>query len=338
MALFYFKEMGKVKERILSGMRPTGRLHLGNYLGALDNWVKLQDAYDCFFFVADWHALTTGYENTSSIKEDTRQMVIDWLSAGLDPNKNKIFVQSMIKEHAELYLLLSMITPNSWLERCPTYKDQLIQLESKNIATHGFLGYPVLMTVDIIIYKANRVPVGEDQAAHLEISREIARRFNNLYKEVFPEPQILLNRVPMLPGVDGRKMSKSYGNDISLSASPKEIKEKVQMMITDPQRISKSDPGHPEVCIVHKFHTIFSSDMIESITSDCRKGSIGCVACKNNLVNRLTETLMPIHARRAELEKDSSYVDDVLAEGAKKARLVAAQTMQEVREAMRTFA
>jgi tryptophanyl-tRNA synthetase len=326
------------KGRILSGMRPTGRLHLGNLMGALDNWVRLQDDYECYYFVADWHALTTGYENTDSIIEDTRQMVIDWLSAGLDPNKSPLFVQSQIKEHAELYLLLSMITPNSWLERCPTYKDQLQQLEGKNIATHGFLGYPVLQTADIIIYKATAVPVGEDQAAHLEISREITRRFNGLYGEVFPEPQILLNKVTMLPGVDGRKMSKSYGNDIRMSAGKKEIEEKVKMMVTDPQRIRKDDPGHPDVCIVDKFQALFNPGEAPEIREACIAGKIGCVACKKILTERLTESLAPFHEKRKEIELMKGYVEEVLDDGARRARVTAQATMADVREAMKTYA
>ncbi len=326
------------KGRILSGMRPTGRLHLGNLMGALDNWVRLQDDYECYYFVADWHALTTGYENTDSIREDTRQMVIDWLSAGLDPNKSPLFVQSQIKEHAELYLLLSMITPNSWLERCPTYKDQLQQLEGKNIATHGFLGYPVLQTADIIIYKATAVPVGEDQAAHLEISREITRRFNGLYGEVFPEPQILLNKVTMLPGVDGRKMSKSYGNDIRMSAGKKEIDEKVKMMVTDPQRIRKDDPGHPEVCIVDKFQALFNAEGVPEIREACIAGKIGCVACKKILTEKLTEALAPFHEKRKEIEGMRGYVEEVLEDGASRARITAQETMADVREAMKTYA
>ncbi len=326
------------KGRILSGMRPTGKLHLGNLLGALDNWVRLQDDYECFYMVADWHALTTGYEETDSIRRDTKQMVLDWLSAGLDPEKNALFVQSQVKEHAELYLLLSMITPISWLERCPTYKDQLQQLENRNIATHGFLGYPVLQTADIIIYKATEVPVGEDQAAHLEISRELARRFNHLYKKVFPEPKILLNKVTMLPGVDGRKMSKSYRNDITLAAEEKEIKEKVQQMVTDPARIRKDDKGHPEVCVVYRFQEIFNAEESEEINEQCRSGTIGCVSCKNLLIKRLCEELLPIVEKRKALERKEGYVEEVLEYGAERARKVASETLEEVREAMKIYA
>lgn len=321
--------------RMLSLMRPTGKLHLGNYLGALDNWVKLQEEYECFFGVADWHALTTGYAETDQIRENTRQMVIDWLSAGLDPERCTMFIQSHVKEHAELHLLLSMVTPISWLERCPTYKDQLQQLAEKDIAMYGFLGYPVLMTTDIIIYKATHVPVGEDQAPHLEICREIARRFNYLYGNVFPEPAIKLNRVTMLPGIDGRKMSKSYGNDISMSAGTDEIREKVQMMVTDPARIRKDDPGHPEVCIVHAFHNIFNQERIATIREECAGGKIGCVACKKALTERLIEALAPLHARRRDIESRPGYVEEVLAEGAGRAREVAARTLAEVREVMK---
>jgi tryptophanyl-tRNA synthetase len=248
------------KQRIFSGMRPTAKLHLGNMMGALVNWVDLQDEYDCTFSVVDWHALTTGYEDTENIQKYIREMVIDWISVGLDPNKCDIFVQSHVKQHAELHLLLSMVTPLSWLERCPTYKDQLKQLENRQINTYGFLGYPVLMTADILLYKAEKVPVGEDQDPHIELSREIARRFNYLYKPIFPEPVSLHTKFKVLPGIDGRKMSKSYDNYIEISASPEAIREKVKMMVTDPQKIRKNDPGHPEVCNVFAFYQAFDEE------------------------------------------------------------------------------
>ena len=263
------------KGTILSGMRPTGALHLGNYFGALENWVKLQDEYECYFFVADWHALTTGYEDTSQIKNNINDLVIDWLSAGLDPEKCVIFLQSSIKEHAELHLLFSMTTPLSWLLRCPTYKDQINQLKDKNITTYGFLGYPCLQAADILIYKAGFVPVGEDQLPHLELTREIARRFNYLFGEVFPEPQAILTKAKVLPGTDGRKMSKSYGNTIALSDSPDTIRKKVSSMITDPARIRKDDPGHPEVCTVFSFHKVFNENEVPEIEQHCRGGKIG---------------------------------------------------------------
>ncbi|UNC92511.1 tryptophan--tRNA ligase [Candidatus Contubernalis alkaliaceticus] len=319
---------------ILSGMRPTGRLQLGNLLGALDNWVKLQEEYQCYFSVVDWHALTTDYEDPKRIRSNVQEMVVDWLSAGLDPEKCIIFKQSEVKEHAELHLLLSMLTPLSWLERCPTYKDQLIQLKEKNIATYGFLGYPLLQAADILIYKANAVPVGEDQAPHIELTREIARRFNHLYQEVFPEPKTLLNVVKLLPGIDGRKMSKSYGNTIHMSASPEEIKNKVKLMVTDPQRIRKDDPGDPEVCTVYAFHKIFNLEEIEDIGEVCRKGAIGCVQCKKMLAEKKAEQLLPIYEKRQELLKKPEYIQEILDQGRVKAGQKAKETMQEVREAM----
>ncbi len=320
---------------ILSGMRPTGRLQLGNLLGALDNWVKLQEEYHCYFSVVDWHALTTDYENPGDVKGNIKEMVIDWLSAGLDPEKCVIFRQSEVKEHAELHLLLSMLTPLSWLERCPTYKDQIVQLKEKDLATYGFLGYPLLQAADILIYKADVVPVGEDQAPHIELTREVARRFNYFYGQVFPEPGTLLNTVKLLPGVDGRKMSKSYGNTINMSAEPQEIKEKVRMMVTDPQRIRKDDPGNPEVCTVYAFHKIFNLQGTEEIEEVCRKGKIGCVQCKNNLAEKMIEYLRPIYEKRRELEKNPQYIMNILEEGRQKAWDKASQTMAQVREAMR---
>ncbi|MGE5473312.1 MAG: tryptophan--tRNA ligase [Ignavibacteriales bacterium] len=323
------------KKRIVSGMRTTGVLHLGNYFGALENWVKLQDEYDCFFFTADWHALTTGYEDTSKLRENERNMVIDWLSAGLDPERCVIFRQSDIKQHAELHLLLSMITPLSWLERCPTYKDQIKQLKDKDISTYGFLGYPCLMTSDIIIYKSELVPVGEDQVPHLEITREMVRRFNYIYGEVFPEPQPMLTKAKVLPGLDGRKMSKSYDNTILLSETAEEVKRKVNTMITDPQRIKKDDPGHPDVCAVFAYKKIFSPDEVKQVESDCKEGKIGCVQCKKALIEKLNEYLEPMRERRAEILKNPEIVDEILARGAEKARKIAEETMVEVRKAMR---
>jgi len=326
-------EMGK-KGRIFSGMRPTGRLHLGNYLGALSAWVELQDDYECFFGIVDWHALTTGYEETEIIRENVREMAIDWLSAGLDPERCLIFRQSDVKEHAELHLLLSMITPLSWLERCPTYKEQLTQLAEKDIRTYGFLGYPVLMAADILIYKADTVPVGEDQLPHLELAREIVRRFNYLYRPTFPEPQAKLTPYPVLPGLDGRKMSKSYGNVILMAEEPEEIRSKIGSMITDPQRARRKDPGNPEVCSVFALHKIFNLEETEGIDVDCRQAGIGCVDCKKRLADKLVEFLAPIHERRRNWAKDPHAVEDLLAAGAAKAREVAAVTMAEVRQAM----
>lgn len=322
------------KDRILSGMRPTGALHLGNYFGALENWVSLQKDYECFYFVADWHALTTGYEDTSQVKKNTWDMVIDWLSAGLDPEKCTLFIQSKVMEHAELHLLFSMITPLSWLFRCPTYKDQLSQLKDKNLTNYGFLGYPCLQAADVLMYKSKFVPVGEDQLPHLELTREIGRRFNHLYKEVFPEPQPLLTKAKLLPGIDGRKMSKSYNNTINLSDSPEVIDKKVSMMITDPKRIRKTDPGNPDICTVYAFHTVFNPREAEEIGSLCRKGEIGCVQCKRRLAEKMKETLAPIYEKRQELLKRPREMEEIIELGNKKAQVVARETMEEVRRVM----
>ena len=325
-----------MKGRILSGMRPTGKLHLG-HLSVLENWVNLQKEYECYFFVADWHALTTSFDNTSGMKGFTRDLVLDWLSVGIDPEKSVVFVQSDVKAHAELHLLFSMITPLSWLERCPTFKDQVEQLgkEGKDINTYGFLGYPLLQAADILIYLANVVPVGKDQIPHLELTREVARRFNFMYNtQIFPEPDALLAEVPLLPGVDGRKMSKSYHNDIAINASTTEIKDKVKMMITDPARIKKDDPGHPEVCIVHTYHTFYNKGEVLEIEENCRGGKIGCVACKNNLAVKLDALIAPIREKRAELEKDPEKIESILVDGANRARVRAEATMKLVRDAV----
>ena len=323
------------KGRILSGMRATGDLHLGNYFGALENWVRLQDEYECYYFIADWHALTTAYEDTSAIRENVRNLAIDWLATGLDPKKCVIFKQSDIKEHAELHLLFSMMTPLSWLLRCPTYKDQIKQLKEKNIDTYGFLGYPCLQAADILIYKGDVVPVGEDQVPHVELTREIARRFNHLYGDVFPEPQPKLTKAKVLPGLDGRKMSKSYGNTIMLSENPDDIRKKVSTMITDPERIKKDDPGHPDVCSVYAYKKIFDVEQLESIEADCKGGKIGCVQCKKLLAEKLTEYMQPIYERRQQILKTPDIIDDILNDGARKARETARMTMEQVREAMK---
>lgn len=320
--------------RVLNGMRPTSKLHLGNYLGSVVNMVELQDEYECFYTIVDWHALTTGYEETSELQENILDIAIDWISAGVDPERSVIFVQSHVKEHAELHLLLSMITPLGWLERVPTYKEQLRQLKERNIHTYGFLGYPLLMAADILAYKADTVPVGEDQLPHLELTREVARRFNHLYEPIFPEPQPKLTKVPLLPGIDGRKMSKSYGNDIPMSASPDLIWEKVQQMVTDPARIHKSDPGHPEVCTVATFYKIFLPEGVEEVEEECRGGRIGCVACKKRLAELIIQRMEPIYRRRKELEKQPDLIRDILREGAKRAHQVAATTLEEVRRVM----
>ncbi|MBS3886842.1 MAG: tryptophan--tRNA ligase [Firmicutes bacterium] len=323
------------KKVILSGMRPTGRLQLGNLLGALDNWVKLQEQYHCFFSVVDWHALTTVYEDTSGIRENTYQMLIDWLAAGLDPEKNVIFRQSDVKEHAELHLLLSMVTPLSWLERVPTYKDQIEQLRERNLATYGFLGYPLLQAADILVYRADAVPVGEDQAPHIEMTREIARRFNFLYKDaVFPEPATILSEVKLLPGIDGRKMSKSYGNTIEMSEHPEEVRKKVSQMLTDPGRQRKTDPGNPDICTAFAFHKVFNAAELLNVAEVCRKGEIGCVQCKKLLGEQVVAYLEPIYERRQRLEGKREYLRDILQTGAKKAQEVAGATMEVVRDAM----
>lgn len=322
-----------MRKRILSGMRPTGSLHIG-HLSVLQNWVALQEEYDSYFAIVDWHALTTGYEDKLDLKELSKEVALDWLSVGIDPEKSAVFIQSQVKEHAELHLLFSMFAPLSWLERVPTYKDQLQQLgdQGKDLHTYGFLGYPLLQAADILIYKANAVPVGEDQLPHIELTREIARRFNHLYTPIFPEPQGLVGKAALLPGVDGRKMSKSYNNAISITASPQEINQRVRQMVTDPARIRKDDPGHPEVCVVHKFLSIYSSE-VARIEQDCREGKIGCVACKKHLSQKIDEVLSPIRERRQYWEKDGK-VEKVLEEGADKARSYAAATIKEVREAM----
>lgn len=322
-----------MKKRIFSGMRPTGPLHIG-HLSVIQNWVALQEEYECYYAVVDWHALTTGYEDKLDLKALTREIALDWLSVGIDPAKSAVFIQSHVKEHAELHLLFSMFTPTSWLERVPTYKDQIQQLgeTGKDLHMYGFLGYPLLQAADILVYKAATVPVGEDQIPHIELCREIARRFNYLYAEVFPEPQALIGKVPLLPGVDGRKMSKSYHNSISITASADEIGYQVRQMITDPQRIRKDDPGHPEVCVVAKFHPIYSADAAR-IEQECRAGKIGCVACKRYLAENIDKALAPYRERR-EFWQEDGKVERVLQEGAEKARATAARTMTEVRRAM----
>lgn len=323
-----------MKKRIFSGMRPTGSLHIG-HLSVLQNWVALQEKYESYYGIVDWHALTTGYADKLQLQELTREIALDWLSVGIDPSKSAVFVQSQVKEHAELHLLLSMFTPMSWLERVPTYKDQIQQLgeDGKDLHTYGFLGYPLLMAADILIYKANVVPVGEDQIPHIELCREVARRFNHLYGKVFPEPQALIGKVPLLPGVDGRKMSKSYHNAISLTASTEEIKVQVRQMITDPQRIRKDDLGHPEVCVVAKFHKIYSATDVQQIERDCKGGKIGCVLCKKQLAENIDFVLKPYRERRKYWE-EAGKVEKVLLEGAEKARKTAGTTMDEVRETM----
>jgi tryptophanyl-tRNA synthetase len=326
------------KKRILSGMRPTGKLHLGNLHGALQNWVTLQNngSYDCFYFVADWHALTSDYNDTSLIKENGRDMIIDWLSVGLDPAESTLFVQSSIKEHAELFTLLSMITPLSWLERNPTYKEMKTELADKDLSTFGFLGYPVLQAADIIMYKAYGVPVGVDQLPHVELTREIARRFNFLYREIFPIPEPLLADVPKLLGIDGRKMSKSYDNSVYLTDRGDALEKKIAAMFTDPQRMRKTDPGRPEVCNVFTFHQIYSPQSeVDEISDDCRKATIGCVACKKRLAVRILKGMKPIHDRQDYYRSHLDEVDKIIADGNARTTAVARATMEEVRDAIR---
>jgi len=323
------------KERVLSGMQASGRVHLGNLVGALQNWVRLQDKYDCYYFIADWHALTTGYANPSAIRESTKDLLLNFLSVGLDPEKCTIFTQSRILEHAELHLLLSMITPLGWLERVPTYKEKQQELKERDLATYGFLGYPLLQTADIIIYRAKYVPVGVDQVPHLEISREIARRFNNFYGEVFPEPEALLTEFPKVPGVDGRKMSKSYGNAIYLSDSPKEVENKIKTMATDPARIRRTDRGNPDLSPVHQLHKVFSSkEEQDYVAEGCRTAGIGCIDCKKVLIKNVFKVLEPIWARREELIKSPELLESIVEKGNEKARAVCRETMEVVRKAM----
>jgi len=324
------------KQRILSGMRPTGRLHLGHLVGALENWVRLQDQYECFYAIVDWHALTTDYDRTQGIRESILDNAMDWLATGLDPSRSTIFIQSRVVEHAELHVLLSMITPLGWLERVPTYKEQMTEITGRDLQTYGFLGYPLLQSADILIYKADAVPVGEDQVPHIELTREIARRFNHFYGDVFPEPQALLTKTPKLPGTDGRKMSKSYNNAIALTEKPDVMKQTVRMMVTDPARARRQDPGNPDICPVGDYHKVFSDEKrIAQVDQGCRSAGIGCIECKMWLFDSLQKRLGPIYERRQQIEARKSDVVDILNEGSKKAKAVASETMVEVREAMK---
>ncbi len=391
--------------RVVSGMRPTGKLHLGHYFGVIRNWVKLQEEHECFFFIADWHALTTAYKNTKELRQNIREVMIDWVALGLDSDKSVLFIQSKVKEHAELCLLLGMLTPKSWLELNPTYKDlkynllKLVDLEKEfkeklkdtvenliktlpfqitkkdkfkkhllenltqtmiealfegeiepgvlkklNVSkrdfyetdTFGFLGYPVLQTADILIYKGEAVPVGEDQLPHIELSREIARRFNRLYGKVFPEPKALLTETPKIPGTDGRKMSKSYGNAVFFTDTKEEVEKKVMKMFTDPQKIRKNDPGRPEICPVFAWHKLFTKDesLVSQIEQNCRSGKLGCVECKRILLKYLEEFLEPIREKRKELERKAEELEEKFLQNSEKARKIASATMEEVRKAM----
>lgn len=327
------------KKRVLSGMRSTGKLHLGNYVGALANWVQLQETHECYFFVADWHALTTDYADTSRIKENSVEVVLDWLAAGLDPEKCTMFIQSHVPAHAELHLLFSMITPLGWLERVPTYKEQQQNIQDKDLNTYGFLGYPVLQSADILIYRADFIPVGEDQVAHIELTREIARRFNGFYRgtgaDVLPEPQPLLTRTPKLPGTDGRKMSKSYDNFILLSDPEPVVRQKLKTMVTDPARVRRTDPGNPDVCPVGDLHKIFSSaDTMAKVYAGCRSAGIGCIECKGWAADAIVQTIAPMRERRQKYEADPGLVWDIIEAGNAKAAKAAEATMATVRSAM----
>ena len=333
-------------------MRPTGKLHLGNYMGALHNWVRLQQEYECYFFIADWHALTTDYADVSKLPENLQEVALDFLAGGLDPERSVLFVQSKVPQHAELHLLFSMITPLGWLERVPTFKDQQEQLKEKDLATYGFLGYPLLQSADILLYQSDFVPVGQDQVAHVELTREVARRFNQFYPKqvvadfnvgritivdipILPEPKVLLTPSPKLPGTDGRKMSKSYGNTILLSDPEPVIRQKLKPMVTDPARIRRSDPGNPEVCPVFDLHKVFSSaETQQKAREGCTTASIGCIECKSWVADAIVAQLAPIQERRAKYEANPGLVKDIFAAGNQKAAARAEQTMREVRAAM----
>jgi tryptophanyl-tRNA synthetase len=331
----------RVPHRVVSGMRPTGRMHLGNYNGALRGWIEVSKiARQCFFFSADWHALTSEYKDPSGIRPAEREMFADWIAAGLDPEKNAFFVQSAVKQHAELFLLLGMIAPLGWLERVPTYKEQQEQLKEKDVDTYGFLGYPVLQTADVAIYGADAVPVGQDQVAHLELARELVRRFNYLYgsegKPVLVEPHPYLTEVPKILGLDGRKMSKSYGNAVELGEDPEQARKRIMVAVTDPARKRRHDPGHPEVCPIYWLHRAYSSpERIELVERECRSAGIGCVDCKKMLLEPLVPALEKHRAARAELDRHPGRVDELVRLGTQKARAVAEETMASVRVAMK---
>jgi tryptophanyl-tRNA synthetase len=326
---------GSKKKIVLSGMRPTGPLHLGNMVGALRNWLKLQDVYECYYTIVGWHALSSEYLNSKVIKEYSFEVAVDWLSFGLDPDKCVMFLQAEVKEHAELHLLLSMVTPLPWLERVPTYKEMQQEIQDRDLNTYGFLGYPVLQAADIVIYKADFVPVGEDQAAHLELTREIVRRFNKIYGPIFPEPQTLLTEVPRLAGTDGRKMSKSFGNAIFMKDPPEVIRQKILPMVTDTRRMRRNDPGEPNDCPVFTLHRAFvGKEKQEEIARGCRTAGIGCLECKAAVIESLIEELAPYREKRAKFEKNPGLVWDILKEGNAKARRAAGETMAEVRTAL----
>ena len=315
-------------------MRPTGPLHLGHWLGALDNWVKLQESHACFFMVADLHAPMGEYENPAGLQKNSLEMVTDWLECGVDPQRSAVFIQSQIPEHAELAVILGMLTPLGWLERNPTYKEQLREIQGRDLTTYGFLGYPVLQAADILLYKANQVPVGEDQLAHLELTREIVRRFKHLYKkDIFPEPQPLLTTQARILGTDRRKMSKCYGNAINLSDDEAAIRKKVQSMVADPARVKMADPGHPDVCNVFSYYKVFAGEpLVKDVYDWCTGAKKGCTDCKKNIADVLMEKLRPIHEKRKKISKDAGYIREVLKNGRARASEVAQDTLQEVKK------
>ena len=322
--------------RVLSGMQPSGLMHLGNLLGALENWKTLQAQHECFFFVADWHALSTNYADTSRLKEFSQELLIDWLAAGIDPNRATVFIQSQVPEHAILHLLLSMIIPIPWLERNPTYKEKQEEITEKDLTTYGFLGYPVLQAADILLYKPDLVPVGKDQLPHLELTREVGRRFNSLYTTVFPEPKEYLTKFPKVLGTDGRKMSKSYHNTINLSDTESEVRQKLKTMVTDPARVRRTDKGNPDICPVYDLHKIFSAEsIIKQIDTDCRTAAIGCIDCKRQVADAMVERFSPMWETRATFITRPKHTQEVVEEGRKRAATVASETMAEVKEAMK---
>lgn len=322
------------KKIILSGMRPTGRLHWGNYTGALENWNRLQDQYNCYFMVADWHVLTTALDKAPEIRENSRQMYLDWLGAGLDPEKSVLFIQSEVKEHSELFLLLSMMISMGRLERNPTFKEQIRDLNLGNEISFGHLGYPVLQAADILMYRAHAVPVGEDQLPHLELTREMARRFNFHFGDVFPEPEPLVTQFARFPGTDGKRMSKSLGNTIEISASPEEIRKKIKPAFTDPARVRKNDPGNPEICAIYTWYQKFMPEAAEETALECRTAARGCVDCKMKLADGVIEHFAPLRERRAEYEKNPARLDEIIRTGCERARAAAADTMATVHDAM----
>lgn len=327
-----------MKKRILSGMRPTGRLHLGHLVGALKNWVSLQERYECLFMVADWHALMSEYEDPKEIRQNVIDCVVDWVSVGIDPKRSAIFLQSAVAEHLELNMVLADITPLAWLERCPTYKEQLREQSKRNLTTYGFLGYPVLQASDILLYKAHAVPIGADQLPHLEITREIVRKFHNLYnKKIFVEPQPLFTKTPKLLGIDNRKMSKSFDNFIALSDPPKVIKEKVGRMFTDPKRIRLNDPGHPTKCNVYDYYKIFKPEATKEVHDYCVNAKVGCTTCKKNLAEAIISHLKDIQKKRKEILEDKGRIESILQDGTKRAKAIASATMGEVKKAVKLY-